>query len=300
MNMSGNRIIVAVASEDVEAMMTFAVDEALRTRSDLHLVHVLYLPGAMLPETYSIAYTSARQYAVTLLEHAEKVATELVTGRVAVTTELVERSGSAVSDLAVRSREARLVVLQHRHLEGLQRFTTTSTTLGVAARAHPPVASVPQGWQPAEPPHGRVTVGVSSPERADAVLRTAFDLAQGRGARLRVLHAWWLASGYDVVVVDDDMRRDFDRRFRSEMAPHLEPLQREFPGVEVETVVVHAPPAVGLVEGAVESDLVVVGRRHWALPVGSHVGAVARAMLRTTVCPVVLVETTGRQETAPA
>ena len=294
MNVSSNRIIVAVAGEDVEAVMTFAADEAVRSGATLHLVHVLFLPGAMLPETYAVAYAGAKRFALTLLEHAEKVANDLVAGRVPVTTELVERSGSAVNDLTARSRDARLVVLQHRHLEGLQRFTSTSTTLGVAARAHTPVVSVPQGWQPADPPYGRVSVGVSDPERADAVLRAAFEAAHSRGARLRVVHAWWLANGYDVVVVDDDMRRDFDQRFRAELAPHLEPLRREFPDVEVEIVVHHAQPGFGLLEGAQDADLLVVGRRHWALPVGSHIGAVARAALRATGCPVVVVETSTR------
>jgi nucleotide-binding universal stress UspA family protein len=291
MNSPTNRIIVAVAGDDVEAMLRFSVDEALRSGAELRLVHVLYLPGVMLPETYAVAYAGAKEYAVTLLDHAVGVATSMVDGRVPVTSELVERSGSAVGDLVSRSADARLVVLQHRHLEGLHRLATTSTTLGVCARAHTPVVSVPEHWRPVEPPYDRVTVGVSNPDRADEALRAGFEVAQHRGSRLRVVHSWWLANGYDSALVDDDMRRDFSTRFRQEIAPHLEKLQQEFADVEVDVLVFHAQPAVGLMRAAEDSDVVIVGRRHWALPIGSHVGAVTRALLRWATCPVVIVET---------
>ena len=292
MSETSSRIIVAVGVEDVEAMMSFAAEEAVGTGAALHLVHVLYLPGVMLPETYAAAYDSATTFGAALLEKATQVATDLVDGRVNVTSELVEHSGSAVHDIVARSHGARLVVLQHRHLEGLQRFATRSTALGVAARAHAPVVSVPEGWRSTGPRFGRVTVGVSNPQRADGVLRAGYEIARHRHSTLRVAHSWWLANGYDTVVVDDDMRSDFSQRFGKEIAPHLEPLQKEFPDVEVDVRVTHAPPAMGLLDATRDADVLVLGRRHWALPVGSHVGAVTRTMLHSATCPAVIVETT--------
>lgn len=291
MNVPNNRIIVAVGGEDVEAMIRFAAQEALHSGSDLHLVHVLYLPGTMLPETYAVAYVSAKEFAMGLLDRASRMATDLVGGRVAITSELVERSGSAVADLVARSKGARLVVLEHRHVEGLRRLTTMSTTLGVAARAHAPVVSVPQGWRPPDPPFGRVSVGVSDPARADEVLVAGLQLARERQSSLRVVHSWWLANGYDSAVVDEEMRRDFSQRFHAEIAPHLERLRHEFPDVEGEVQVFHAQPAIALMRSMQDSDLVVLGRRNWALPVGSHVGGVTRVVLRAATCPVVVVET---------
>jgi nucleotide-binding universal stress UspA family protein len=159
---------------------------------------------------------------------------------------------------------------------------------------------VPERWRPHDPPFDRVTVGVSDPERADGVLRAAFEVAQRRGSALRVVHSWWLANGYDAVVVDDDMRRELSQRFRAEVAPHLDGLRADYPDVAVDVLVLHAEPAVGLMHAAEDSDVVVVGRRHWALPVGSHVGAVTRALLRAAACPVVVVETTPVHAAEPS
>jgi nucleotide-binding universal stress UspA family protein len=292
-----NRIIVAVGGEGVEAMMHFAAEEAVRSGDDLHLVHVISLPGMFVPELYADAHASACRMGRHLLDHAAAVARQLVDDRVAVTSQLLEGSGSTVLDLVSQAQTGRLLVVQHRHLEGLSRITATSTTLGVTARAHRPVVSVPEGWRPTDPPCGRVTVGISEPARSYEVLREAFEAARMRQARLRVAHSWWLANGYDTVVVDDDMRRDFTRRFRTGVAPHLERLAQDFPEVDVDVLVTHTPLVDGLLRAAEDSDVLVLGRRHWALPVGSHLGPVARAILRSAACPTYIVESTPVEPT---
>lgn len=289
MNQSRNRVVAAVGADEVDSLLRFAADEAVRTGADLHLVHVMTMPPS-LPEAYVVAYEGARELGGEILQEATRTATKLVDGRVAVTSELVDRGVGTVPDLVERSVDARLVVLQHRRLTGLRRVASGSTTHGVAARAHAPVVSVPQGWEPPDQPFGRVTVGVHEPARADEALRLGFELAAERGAGLRVVHAWWLANGYDDVVVDDDMRRDFTDRFHRELTPHVDVLRAEHPGVEVEVQVRHGQSVAALVEAAKDSDLVVLGRRHPTLPIGSHLGSVVRAVLRFADCPVVVVE----------
>ena len=289
MNQLRNRILVGIGADDVDSLLHFAADEAIRTGLDLHLVHVLTVPG--LPEAYAAAYEGARELGTAVLADATRTATKLVAGEVAVTSELVEHGIGTVGDLVERSTNARLVVLQHRHLTGLRRIASGSTTHGVAARAHAPVASVPEGWRPPDQPFGRVTVGVHDVTRADGALRVGFELAQERQARLHVVHAWWLTNGYDSVVVGDDMRQEFSERFRGELAPHLAALHAEFPGVEVEVQVFHAQSVAALTTASQGSDLVVLGRRHPTLPIGSHLGSVARAVIRFANCPVVVVET---------
>jgi nucleotide-binding universal stress UspA family protein len=184
---------------------------------------------------------------------------------------------------------AQLLVLQHRALDRLHRLFTGSVVLGVARRSHVPVISVPEGWtaRPDETP-AVVTAAVQNPSEAPALLRVAFVEAKARGASLVVLHAWWLDSGYDVVVVDDTVRADWNARSEQELEPVLKPLRAEFPDVDVTIQVRHAPPLEAVLDAAEVSDLVVLGRRHHRLPLGSHLGPVARGTIAHSTCPVLV------------
>jgi nucleotide-binding universal stress UspA family protein len=294
MDETQNRIVAAVAGDDADALLQFAAQEAVRSDSELHLVHVMRMPPE-LPDAFDAAYKTAENFGQLILDRAGRKARELVGGRVPVTEELVADSHGVVNDVVARSKGTRLVVLQHRHLTGVRRLTSGSTTHGVASRAHVPVVSVPESWRPQHDPHRSVTVAVQEPSRADDTLRTAFELADQRQDRLRILHAWWLANGYDAEVVDDALRSEWDKRFRLELAPHVEELQHRFPDVAVEVEVRHAPTDLALINAAQDSDLLVLGRRHPRLPVGSHLGSIARLALRSTEVPVVLVETARPQ-----
>ena len=137
-------------------------------------------------------------------------------------------------------------------------------------------------------PTGVVTVAVQDPVEAPAILRAGFAEARARGARLVVLHAWWLASGFDVVVVDGTIRDEWAARSREEMQPVLTPLRQEFPDVEVTIEVRHAPPVEAVLDAAESSDLLVLGRRHHLLPLWSHLGPVVRAALDHGNCPVLI------------
>jgi nucleotide-binding universal stress UspA family protein len=179
-------------------------------------------------------------------------------------------------------------VLQHRSLGRLRRVFTGSMVLGVASRAHVPVVSVPEGWTGDESAKGVVTVAVQDAVEAPAILRAGFEEAAARGARLDVLHAWWLSSGYDVAVVDEAARKEYSEQFRTELEQVLSPLREEFPGVEVQVLVQHAPPVEAVLDQAELSDLLVLGRRHHLLPIGSHLGPVARSSLGHATCPVLI------------
>jgi nucleotide-binding universal stress UspA family protein len=141
-----------------------------------------------------------------------------------------------------------------------------------------------------------VTAAVQDAVEAPDLLRAGFLEAEARGDRLIVLHAWWLSSGYDVVVVDDAMRDEYSSRFRQELEPVLTPLRSEFPGVDVEVLVRHAPRSEAVLDAADVSDLLVLGRRHHLLPLGSHLGPVARAALDHATRPVLVTP----EHTAPA
>ncbi|WP_067429649.1 universal stress protein [Nocardioides jensenii] len=297
MNETPNRIVAAVAGDDSTALLQFAAQEAVSTHSELHLVHVMRMPPD-LPASFDEARGAARAFGELILDRAKSAVLELVGEGAAVTQELVEDSRGVVHDIIARSDGARLVVLQHRHLTGLHRFTSMSTTQGVASRADAPVVSVPESWRSTQEQHHRTTVAVNDPAGAERVLRTAFALADRRQDELRVVHAWWLSNGYDDVVVGDDARADWDRRLRAEFAPHLEELQARHPDVRVELQVRHASVGRALLDASRESDLVVMGRRHPYLPIGSHLGPLVRTVLRASEVPVVLVENAKHTRTA--
>ena len=290
MGKESNRIVAAVGGEDSQALLDFAIEHALVTESDLHLVHVMQSVPA-LSGAFEAAYEEAHKLGRQVLDRAYDVARDAMVGKATVTAELVEDSYDTVDSIVTRSEGVRLVVLQHRHLKGLQRFTSGSTTYGVVARAHSPVASVPEGWKPAGRRHGRVTVGVQDPERADDTLRQAFSLAAQRGDTLRIVHAWWLGNGYDAIFAEDvDFHQDRD--FRTALAANLDTLEKAYPNVGVEVSIQHRQTDLALQDATADSDLLVLGRRHHRFPLGTHLGSVTRFVLRSSDIPVVVVEPT--------
>jgi nucleotide-binding universal stress UspA family protein len=68
----------------------------------------------------------------------------------------------------------------------------------------------------------------------------------------------------------------------------LAPLRASSPDVEVSVLVRHAPPAEAVLDAAEVSDVLVLGRRHHLLPLGTHLGPVARAALGHAANPVLI------------
>ena len=285
MNQPENAIVVAVGHHGCDAAVEFAVAESHRTGSPVHLVQVMRLPDTV---EYAGIYAAAVKDADAEIEQAlastRKLAADTAT---VVTGERVE-GGPLVDQLVRRADRGRLIVLQHRRLGTLHRIVTGSTTNGVASKAEVPVVSVPDDWSPSAE-RSLVTVAVQDMDEAEWLLRAGFEQARARKTSLVVLHAWWMASGYDDAIVDDTMRQEWDARSREALAPALSTLTNEFPDVEVAVQVRHAPPAEALLDAAEQSSLLALGRRHHLLPLGSHLGPVARAALHHSTCPVLMV-----------
>lgn len=277
-------IVVGVPAEHGDAALTFAIEEARRSGSPVHVVHVLQIPAG---EPYAGVYDAAKEQARTVLEAAHARALTLAAGGVPITSELTE-TGSVVGELVARSVHARMLVVEHRDLGRVRRFFTGSRSSGVAARAHSAVVTVPASWRPAASRTPGVTVSVQHADEADDVLRAGFEEARERGADLVVLHAWWLANGYDTVIVDDAFRAEQDAAFRAEVAPALERLAARYPLVDATVQVQHAPPVDAVLAAATRSDLLVIGRRHHLLPLGSHLGPVSRAVIGRSPVPVLM------------
>lgn len=287
MDTTNDAVVVGIGSDGYGAALLYAAAEAGRSHRPLHLVHVLELPPGIADQAGT---RDVLERAQATLEEARCSATKL--GALSVTTEVLQH-GWVLEDLVKDTSTGQLLVLQHRAFTRVRRIFSGSVVHTVASRAHVPVVSVQEGWTPAPDVLPRVTVAVQDPQDAPSLLRIAFEEAQRRAASLVVLHAWWLAAGFDVVVVDDAYRAAWTDRSCDEIGPVLAPLRREFPAVPVTVDVRHAPALAAVLEASERSDLLVVGRRHHRLPSGSHLGPVARGALDHASCPVLVAPEPG-------
>jgi nucleotide-binding universal stress UspA family protein len=199
---------------------------------------------------------------------------------------VLARPGRPVKVLTELSIGARMVVLQHRDLSSLRRVFTGSTVTGVAANAECPVTSVPAGWTPSEK-QGRVTVGLHEDGLPTPVLAQAYAEAAAAGWSLRVARAWKLDPMYEGVIVTD--YEQWRHKVESVVRSAIEQLSPEHPDVPVEIEVRHQWPADLLVELSATSSLLIVGRHSHQGFVPHQIGSIARALLRSATCPVMVV-----------
>jgi nucleotide-binding universal stress UspA family protein len=114
--------------------------------------------------------------------------------------------------------------------------------------------------------------------------------ARGRGATLRVLHTWAFPGAYDDIIVSRVEHDQWTERATKDIHEALAKLGDEASGLTVEVEARHAHPGDALIKAARRSDLLVVGRHDPLVPAGSHLGPVARAVLREATCPVLLAD----------
>ena len=279
---NGRPIVVGVGPEEVDAALEFAAEEAVRAGCGLHLVHAAYVvPSGT--ETDRLT-EGVEAWGQQVLAQAVKRAEDMVQGAVPVTHEL--KHGSPVQVLVDAGRAARMVVLEHRHLSRLSRVVNRTVAGGVAAHLRVPVAAVPSGWtRPSGTPV--VVAGVDVPERSAEVLGTAVAEARARGAELRVVHSWALPV-HEGMVVDADDRHRWSDRSRAEVRAALDELGDASVAIDAD-VVVHPGRAIeAILTASAGAELLVIGRHDPLVPVGSHIGPVARAVLREATCPVLL------------
>ena len=282
-------IVVAVGHDPIDSALEFAAAEASRLACGLHLVHVVHrVPQGS--ETLLVSEADQERAGRQALEQAVERVRDLVAAEVPVTSEL--REGGVVPTLVEVVAEARMIVLQHRDLAHLMRVVTRSVSSGVAAHSRVPVVAVPSGWSPKRT-HGEVptvTVGVDIPDRSEQVLRAAAAEAKSRGATLRVVHAFKLPSPDEDAPLSRTDDAKWAARAAAEVQRMLDTLGEEAADVPLELDARHTDATDALVEASRTSHLLVLGRHDPAVPIGSHLGPVARAVLRDAACPVLLAD----------
>lgn len=250
-------VMVAVSEDGFDAGIRFAVAEAVRSASPIHVVHVVDLEAGSAAHAERVCFLAV-----------ERVR-DLVGQHVAVSSETFH--GELIDGLVQLSRRARLVVLQ-RHGAGTRRTDPRGTCAKVASRAAVPVVCVPRGWNGRGV--GTVTVGVDDPLMCVPALRQALMEARSRDARLRILHVD-LASGED----------DPETEIRTALAEASVGLQDVPVSIEI---IEGVPATVVLTEAMSTSELLVVGRHHPHVARGSRLGSVARRLVRQASCPLLL------------
>jgi nucleotide-binding universal stress UspA family protein len=279
-------VVVAVGHDPFDGALDYAIAQAVRERCGLHLVHAVHIVPSG-PELMLLDLSDVKRIGRETLQLAAERVLDLLPEGVPLTTQLVE--GPVVASIVAAAVDARVVVLQRRDLGHLMKVVTRSVSSGVAAHATVPVVSVPTGWCAPIGGPGVVTVGVDEAERCRAILGAAVSAARARRATLHVLHTWWFPSVYDDVILARAEDASWNERARDEIARVL----HELGGVEdlpvrIESRRAHAADA--LIGASAESDLLVVGRHDPLVPMGSHLGPVARAVLRDASCPVLLAD----------
>lgn len=289
----GRPVVVGVGTTEVDSALEYAAEEAVRDGCDLHLVHAVHLmPDG--PRGPLVPQADLDLWGRETLDRAVKSAEELVAGAVPVTHEL--RHGTPVEVLTDVAATARMLVLEHRHLSRVARVVNRTIAGGVAARVRVPVVAVPSGWKRSDGAP-TVVVGVDVPERSAQVLSAAVAESRARGASLTVVHSWAMPV-HEGVPVEPAERARWTDRSRAEVRAALDALGDESVAIEAE-VVVHPGRAIeAILEAAEGADLLVIGRHDPLVPYGSHIGPVARAVLREATCPVLLASPEGSRRTA--
>ena len=276
-------VICCVSLDGSPSAIEYAAREALLAEAPLHIIHVLRMPAV---DAYAGVYGGVIEEADSTITEAVARARTLTGDRVRITAERVD-DGALISHLVHRANHGRIVVLQHRRLSRARRMVTGSTVNAVAAKTTVPVVSVPEGWTRSEQ-SSTVTVGLQDGQEAAALLRAGFEEARLRHARLAAIHTWWLDTDWEPSSLDQEYRSDRDASTRRELGPILDGIHMQYPDVKATLEVWNAPPADALLDAARDSELLILGRRHHLLPLGSHLGPVTRAILAHGDCPVYL------------
>lgn len=280
---SSDTIVVGVSeAASARAAVRYGVHLAMLTDSQLMLAHVV--PQATRTGgLYVIAPDHFENAARQLLTDAARLAARTL-GHARVSTDLLH--GSAVHRLVQAASEGRTVILGADARTPAERFATVSTVVGVSTQCSVPAVVVPSTWS-AEAQVPRVTVGVRDVARAEDPLRAGFAAAQERHGRLVVLHVSGLPNE------DEDAARpgrhgDLPSLHLADvLAAQVDAVEAEYPDVVHETEIIHGPTAHVLTTWTESCDLLVLERR-WHPLHNPHLGRTARALLRTSRCPVLI------------
>ena len=288
MDVRRDELLVAVDDEASFAALDWAVERALRSGLNLHIVHVAHPRHGLSGRTHSAsdlddAESVGGQLVLVARQRAEEKSGAALPVRTSVPT------GRAAAVLVEMASACAAVVLLHRPHGAAASVFGGSVAADVAAHADVPVVSVPHTWRPrlASRDGGllpRVTVGVAEPAAADALIAHAIDTCQGREWLVTLLHAWHVSAAHELGLQPQDFAADYAEGEAKRINDVAAAWQSRSPSCTIESRILHGRPASVLQEVSRDSEHMVVGRSH-AHPRG-HLGSVTASLLRHAACPV--------------
>ncbi|MEX1659916.1 MULTISPECIES: universal stress protein [Streptomyces] len=260
-----------------------AAQEAVRRAAGLHILYAVSDRDASGPV---LASAAARVHG----RHPE----------LPVTTSAVE--STAVESLVHESEEAALTVVGTRGLTGVTGLLVGAVGPRLAARARGPLMVVRHDL-----PRDRGTCAGERPvllalqgDGDTDVAAYAFEEAEWRGVTLRVVHATphrhlTPRIPSPLPATSPGRRRQVRGDPAEEAVPRLGVVRprEQHPQVCVDARTGRLSPAHALLEATREASVVVIGTHRHVVPLGRHLGPVARTLLHHSHCPVVLVPTPG-------
>ncbi|HET9382581.1 MAG TPA: universal stress protein [Streptomyces sp.] len=281
-----NRVTVGIDPREQHVpALAWAVEEAARRRSPLHLVvAVPPLPGGQHVDAPWRRTMLRAQGEGALAEAAAAV--RALRADVPVTTELLDGVPSSV--LCRQAARARMLVVGSRRLSRPEElFSAGSVVVPVSARADCPVVVVREPEHAGERrPH--LVVGVDGSESSRAAVDVAVEEAAVRGAALRAVWVWRRP-----VVSFGDEAAGLDERRRM-LSEALAGWADKYPDVEITHEVLRGHPVEELARASAGALVVVVGRRGRGGYSGMRLGSVVHGLLHRAECPVITVPGAGQ------
>ncbi|WRZ88875.1 universal stress protein [Streptomyces sp. NBC_01007] len=273
--MTSHQIVVGVDGSPISVRaLDWAAAEAVRHGTGLRVLYAV----------------SDRDEAAPVLNHA---VSRIHARYPELLVETAAAEGGVVRSLARESAAAAVTVVGTRGLGALTGPALGSVSLRLAALAQGPLLVV-RGDHPCDDGQD-VLLGLADDTDMQAAAY-AFQEAERRGARLRVLHSWshrHITPELPSLVPTRSPGQE--RLARESLAEEAVPryaltgLQDRHPDVTVESRTVRAAPAAELLAATREAAVVVIGAHRRTSVLGPRLGPVARTLLHRAHCPVVVV-----------
>ena len=260
-------IVVGVDSSDrSHAAVSWAITEASVRGRPLTLLHVIDKRNVPVP----VLEQETDRHGWRLLTQFER---ELRSNAAGVTVSKKLTVGAVDTCLVGQSADQAALVVGRRGVGSFIRLLVGSTTLSVASHAHVPVIVVPEGWCVDAHATEPVVVGVDHRDLQPAALEFAFAAAQRRNVPLVVAHG----------------REGLGADSGDALEKAVEPWLRSYPDVQVSLLDRREHPLTVLLDQAVPTQLLVLGRHSNRRRGGFPSGSVARGVLHYAEVPVAIV-----------
>jgi nucleotide-binding universal stress UspA family protein len=228
--------------------------------------------------------TTNYEHADRELHRAEKLLHDLAPG---VLVESHRVDGKMPNTLVEDARTADLLVIGMHRARPVRDALRGWMPQRLSARAHSPVCLVPQDWSANDQP---VTVGVDDDPSSDEAIMVAAAEAAASGVPLRMVHAWSMPTptleGAAALLASPLQVKEGHRKILRDAVHRV---QRSYPDLDMEEMLVADNPAAALMHRADATSLLVIGTHRRGVLTGGLLGSVAQDVLGQVTCPVMIV-----------